>query len=145
VTATQVNSASADSPPSAVIVPDTTPGKDTTPPKAKLALARTNLAKVVKRGFIPVNVTCDEDCAITVRAEVTKRLARRLGGRRKIAGGKGNGKAGVRARIRVKLTRRARRGLRKQHVLRFRLVGTFADAAHNAGTARRKAKLRRRR
>ena len=110
---------------------------------AKLKIARTTLQKVLTRGFIAVGVTCDEGCRVALRADVTRRLGRRLGGRR-IGGGKGRGKAGKSVRIRVKLTRRARRGLRESHSLAFTLRATLTDAAGNRGKATKRARLRRR-
>lgn len=137
ITATQVNTSSADSAPSAVVAPDGTP------PHGTLALARTNLKKVLKRGFIPVTATCDEDCTVKVSAVVSKKAAKRLGKKRRIASGKGTARPGARSKLRLKLTRRARRGLRKMRLVRFQLVGTFEDARANRGTARKGARLRR--
>ena len=82
VTATQVNTSSADSAPSPVI------GPDRIPPHGTIALGRTNLTKVVKRGFIPVTATCDENCTVKVSAVVSKKAAKRLGKRRRIASGR---------------------------------------------------------
>jgi hypothetical protein len=130
ITATEVNTSSADSAPSAVVTPDATP------PHGTLKLGRTNLNKVLKRGIIPVTATCDEDCAVTVRA---------LRRGKKIASGKGAAKAGAPAKLRVKLTRRARRSLRKLKVVRFQLAATFADARGNTASARKRASLRRKR
>jgi hypothetical protein len=143
VTATQGLSLSADSAPSAVVAA-APGGGDHTGPKAKLGLVRTTLQKVVKNGFIPVAVTCDEACTITLRADVTRKLGKRLGGV-KIASGKGKGAAGKRVTIKVKLTRKARKGLRRQRSVAFTLKATATDAAGNEGTATKKAKVRRRR
>jgi hypothetical protein len=146
VTATQGGSASVDSEPSAVIAsaPPGSGSADRRPPDVKLALARTTLQKVVKRGFIPVNVTCDEACTIRLRANVTRKLARRLGGV-KIASGKGAGPAGRRVTVKVKLTRKARKALRRRKSVSFTLKATATDAAGNSGAVTRKAKLKRRR
>ena len=151
VTATQGDSASADSAPSAVIGPAPPKGGDAgaadggaadgEAPNVKLALARTTLQRVLKRGFIPVNATCDEACAITLRAAVSRRLGKRLGGV-KIASGKGTGAAGVRIALRIKLTRKARRALRKLRSVRFVLKGTVADAAGNSRAVSKKAALK---
>ncbi len=146
VTATQGNSASADSAPSAVIAPapPNADGGNDEAPHVRLALARTTLQKVLKRGFIPVNATCDEACAITLRADVSRKLGKRLRGV-KIASGNGTGAAGVRTALRVKLTRKARRALRRRRSVRFVLKGTVADAAGNSRAVRKKAALKRKR
>ena len=121
-----------------------TGGADRTGPKAKLALARTTLQKVVTSGSIPVYVTCDEPCAITLRADVTRKLRKRLGGV-KIASGKGNALAGKRKTVKVKLTRKARRGLRRMRSITFTLKATAKDGAGNTGTATRKLRIKRKR
>jgi hypothetical protein len=145
VTATQVGSLSADSAPSAVITraPPGAPS-DRTGPKAKLTLARTTLDKVVKKGFIPVNATCDEASRITLRADVARKLGKRLGGV-KIASGKGACRVGRRNALKVKLTRKARKGLRRRKSVAFTLKGTAADAAGNRSRLAKKAKLKRKR
>ena len=138
VTATQGGqSASADSAPSAVV--GAAPGgpggpsggggpggpggdADRTGPKARLALKRTTLQKVVKSGYLPVTVTCDEACTITLRADVARKLRRPLGGV-KIASGKGKAVAGRRKTFKVKLTRKARRALRQAQVDRLHAQG----------------------
>jgi hypothetical protein len=117
---------------------------DLTPPHAKLALARTTLRKAVRKGFIPVHVTCDEACTIDLRARVARKLRKRLGGAN-IAHGKSTGQAGHRTTLRLKLKRKPRRRLRRARSIAFSLNAALADAAGNRGTATRKAKLRRRR
>jgi hypothetical protein len=139
IAATQVNTSSADSAPSAVI------GPDVTPPHGTLALGRANLNKVLRSGFIPVTATCDENCAVKVSAVVSKQAAKRLGRKRRIGSGKGTARLGSRSKLRVKLTRSARRALRTKRLVRFQLVATFADARGNAAGVRRKAALRRKR
>jgi hypothetical protein len=136
VTATQSKSRSSDSDPSAVVV------ADRTAPTARLRLARTTLQRVLRRRFIPVDVTCDEDCAIALRANVARRVGKHLGGR-KIGTGKGTGRAHRRVRVRVRLTRKARRGLRGRSALAFTLRATVTDAAGNAGKASKRARVRR--
>jgi hypothetical protein len=148
VTATQGKSLSADSSRSAVVAAappgGSGPGADGTGPNARLALARTTLQKVVKQGFIPVTVTCDEACTLALRADVTRKLGKRLGGV-KIASGKGKGQAAKRVTIKVRLTRKARKGLRRMKSVSFTLKATATDAAANTSTATKKAKLKRKR
>jgi hypothetical protein len=116
---------------------------DTTGPTAKLALKRTTLQKVLKSGRIPITVTCDEACALTLRADVTKQLGKRLGGV-KIASGKGTARAGRKTTLNLKLTRKARKALRRQKSLAFTLKATATDVTGNRATARKKARIRRR-
>lgn len=152
ITATEGKSQSADSAPSAVVVAKAAgtgpgggaaPGQvDRTAPKAKLALARTTLQKVLKSGFLRVTVTCDEACAISLRADVTRKLGKRLGGV-KIAAGKGSLRAGRKTTVKVKLTRKARRALRRSRSVAFTLKATATDAAGNSSKATRKARVRR--
>jgi hypothetical protein len=120
----------------------TAPGGDGTAPKATLRLARTTLQKVVKQGFIPVNVSCDEASTVALRAVVARRVARRLGGRR-IASGKGTCQPGRRTRIKAKLTRKARQGLKRRNSIAFTLNGTATDAAGNSGAVTKTARLKR--
>jgi hypothetical protein len=155
ITATQGKSMSADSEPSAVVAAAPVPGPgagsgppavggDRTGPKALLALKRTTLQKVVKSGFIPVTVTCDEACTIALRADVARKLRKPLGGA-KIASGKGRAQAGKRATIKVKLTLKARKGLRRARAVAFTLTATATDAAGNTSSAKKKARVRRKR
>ena len=157
VTATQGGkSASSDSAPSAVVTAQagnpgggggTGPGQgtgDKTGPKAKLALKRTTLQKVLKSRYLPVTATCDEACTLTLRADVTRKLGKRLGGV-KIASGKGSLKANRKTTVKVKLTRKARRALRRSRSIAFTLKATATDGAGNSGTARTKGKVRRKR
>jgi hypothetical protein len=148
VTATQGRSVSSDSEPSAIVTarpgqPGGGPG-DRTAPKATLRLARTTLQKVVKKGFIPVTVTCDEASAIAVGAVVKRKLGRALGGKR-IARGRATCRPGRRGSVKVKLTRRARRGLKQRRSIAFTLRGTATDAAGNSGAVTKSARLKRRR
>jgi hypothetical protein len=142
VTATQGRSVSSDSEPTGVVAAAPAQPGDGRAPKAKLALARTTLQKVVKQGFIPVNVTCDEASAIALQAGVTRKVARRLGGRR-IASGKGSCAPGRRSAVKVKLTRKARNGLKRRKSIALTLKATATDAAGNRGAVTKKAKIKR--
>jgi hypothetical protein len=155
VTASQGRTVSSDSEPSGVVAARAAQpgggggggqggGTDSTAPTVRIALGRTTLQRVIKRGFIPVSATCNEACSITLRADVTRKLSKRLGGV-KIASGKGKGAAGRRVTVRVKLTRKARRALRRRGSVRFVLKATVADGAGNARAASRKAALKRKR
>jgi hypothetical protein len=154
VTATQGRSVSSDSEPTGVVAggPPRVGGGpagggttqaplDRTAPVARLALGRTTLQKVAKSGRLPVTVTCDEACTISLRAEVPAKLRKRLGGVR-IASGKGAAQAARRTTVKLKLTRKARKALRRSRSLALTLNGTAVDAAGNSGAASAKAKLK---
>jgi hypothetical protein len=79
-----------------------------------------------------------------VRADVARKLRKRFGSI-KIASGKAAGKAGKRTNLKLKLTRKARRGLRGRRSLPFTLKGVASDGAQNKRTLSKKATLKRKR
>ena len=115
---------------------------DVVAPTVRLRLPRTSLQTVVRRGYLPVAVTCSELCTLTLRGQVTQALGRRLGGAR-IANGQGAGRAGRAVTVRLRLTRKARRALRRRSSVRFVLRVTAADAARNSPTVSRTVRLTR--
>ncbi len=110
----------------------------------KLALGRTTLQKVVKRARIPVNVKCDEASKVTVRVHAPRKLRKALGAN-PIATGKGTCRPGKTAKLKAKLKRKARKGLRRRKSVALTLKAKATDAAGNTGTAKKKAKLKRKR
>jgi hypothetical protein len=126
VTATRGRSVSSDSPPSAVVL-------DRTGPVGSLRLGSRNLRKAVRSGRVPVRVRCDEACTAVLELRITRKLSRKLKLKRKIviARGKGKLRAGRRKTLRVKLTKPARRALRTQKSVKFRIRGTFKDGLGN--------------
>jgi hypothetical protein len=120
-------SASSDSQPSGMIE------ADRTAPKGTVRLASRNLAKAVRSGRVPLYVTCDEACSAVVEVRLTRKLAKALGlGRKKvIAKARGNTTAGRRKTLRAKLTRKARRAMRRRNSLKLRLAATFTDTSGN--------------
>jgi hypothetical protein len=140
ITATQGDrSLSSDSAPSVVVA-----ARDRRAPRATLALARTTLQKVVKRGYVPVNVRCDEASAINLRVVVSRKLRRGLGAN-PIATRKGNCRPGKTAKLKPKLKRKARKGLRRRKALSVTLKATAIDAAGNRATASKRGKIKRKR
>ena len=143
VTATRAGrSASSDSQPTGLIA---AAPLDRTAPRGTIRLGSRNLAKIVKSGRIPVKVTCDETCSAVVQVRVTRKLAKALGLRRKtvIAKAKGSVNAGARKTLRGKLTRKARRAMRRRNSLKLSLAATFTDAAGNRAKQTRKGTLKR--
>ena len=163
VTATQGRAVSSDSSASDVVAagaaagqaaaPGANPGQasnpgqalDRTAPKGTLRLASRNLRVALKRGRIPVVVTCDEQCTAVVQVQVTRKLAERLklGKQIVIARARGAVKPGARKTLSEKLTKRARRALRGRSSLRVTLIATFTDAAGNAARLKKNAGLTR--
>ena len=138
VTATRGRTVSSDSGPSGVVSADP-------PPRGTVRLSSRNLAKALKRGRIPVRVTCDEACTAVVGLRITRKLAKRLKLKRKvrIARGRGAVAAGRPRIVRAKLTRAARRALRGRRSVRFRIVASLADTAGNRSRATRGAAMKR--
>ena len=139
VTATRAGrSASSDSALSAVIA-------DGIAPRGTIRLGSRNLRRIVKSGRVPVRVRCDEACSAAVQVRVTRKLAKALGLHRKIviAKAKGSARANRRKTLRAKLTRKARRALRRRKSLKLRLAATFTDSAGNRAKRTRKGTLKR--
>jgi hypothetical protein len=154
VTATQGRSVSSDSNPTGVVPAPprrggpggtTAPPLDRTKPVGTIRLGSRDLAKAVKTGRIPVRLTSDEASRATVQVRVTRKLARKLRLRRKVvlARAKGSVPAGRRKTLRAKLTRGARRALRRSRSVKVQLRATFTDAAGNSAKKSRRAGLKR--
>jgi hypothetical protein len=153
VTATQGRSVSSDSNPTGVVPAPpargggggTTPPVDRTKPVGTIRLGSRDLAKAVKTGRIPVRLTANEASRATVQVRVTRKLAKKLRLRRKVvlAGAKGSVPAGRRKTLRAKLTRGARRALRRSRSVKVQLRAKFTDAAGNSAKKSRRAGLKR--
>ena len=138
VAATRGRTVSSDSAPSGLVSADP-------PPRGTVRLSSRNLARAVKRGRIPVRVTCDEACTAVVGLRITRKLAKRLKLKRqvRIARGRGAVAAGRPRIVRAKLTRAARRALRGRRSVRFRIVGSLTDTAGNRSRATRSGAMKR--
>ena len=147
VTATQGRAVSSDSGPTEVVAAGPPPpgsAVDRTAPGGTIRLGSRNLRRAVKRGRIPVMVTCDEACSAALELKVARKLARRLKlGRVVIARGQGAVPAGRRTTLRAKLTRRARRALRGRRSLRLTIEAALSDAAGNGSQVKKRASLKR--
>ncbi len=141
VTAAQGRAVSSDSAPSGVVARRL----DRTAPRGTMRLTSRNLAKAVKTGRIPVRVACNEACSAVVEVRVTRRLAKglRLRGKVVIARVKARVAAGRRRNLRVKLTSRARRALRRRKSLKVTVAASFTDAAGNRARRSLKRTLKR--
>jgi hypothetical protein len=128
VTATQGRSVSSDSEPSEVVAA----GPPAIDPRltGTVRLASRNLRRAVKRGRIPVRVTCSEACTAVVQLKVTRKVARRLELKKLvIARGRRAVPVGRAAIVQAQLTRKVRRALRSRKSVRFRIAATLTDSA----------------
>lgn len=123
----------------------TTQPSDTTPPSVNSRIGRGQTARsILKKGLL-LTVQCSEDCRHQTRLFVSKKTARKLGIKRNATGRVLVGqktvllKANVGRKIRVKLNRKAKQGIRRmkrRHVRKLQL--TIATAARDgAGNLRR--------
>jgi hypothetical protein len=150
VTATQGRSVSSDSEPTGVVAAAGGGGGGTpldhTAPKATLRLASHDLAKLVKKGRLPVTVSCDEKCSAVIEVRVASKLAKRLGLRKKVVIARATGVlvAGRKTTLRTKLVSGVRRAIRKRKSLAISVAGTFTDAAGNKARRSLKGLLKRR-
>lgn len=153
VIATRGRSASSDSEPTGIVAAGPAPavaggaagGRDVVAPKGTVRLGSRDLAKAVKTGRVPLKVTCDEACAAVVELRIPRRLAKQLKLGRKvvIATGKGNLRAGRATTVQAKLTRAARKALRKRRTLGVSIVITRSDPAGNSAKQKAKGSLKR--
>jgi hypothetical protein len=112
--------------------------KDETPPALRVAPAARQALASVLGGGVRLVVQVDEPATLTVRATVDARSARRLGLARRakkpvLVGRATRSVAAGRTVVRVKLSRKARRALRKQRrrATTLRLTATVTDGAGN--------------
>jgi hypothetical protein len=120
----------------------TPPPPDTTAPTCTTKPVRKQTSRTIRKRGLKLNVRCDEAARHVTQVFVARKLARKLGIKRKakkrVLVGKRTtlAKANVTKRITVKLNTKAKRGIRrmkKRHVRKLKLtVATSArDAANN--------------
>jgi hypothetical protein len=118
------------------------PPPDTTAPSVNSRILRGQTVRSILKRGLGINVTCNENCKHVAQLFVNKKQARKLGIKRKAKKRVLVGKkttlltANVAKNIRVKLSPKAKRGLRRmkrRHVRKLQLtIGTSAtDAANN--------------
>ena len=106
--------------PTATPAPTTTPGPphDTKPPRCKLRIRRHQTARSIARKGLRLRIRCNENARAVTRVYVTKKQARKLGIKRRARHAVRVGRKTVRLKahvtrnVRVKLNRKARRGIR---------------------------------
>jgi hypothetical protein len=107
------------------------PPPDTTAPKVTLFFKRQKLRKALRRG-VKGKVTCDEPCALTLQGAGKRTRKKNLEVKL----------AGKRVSVRLKLTRKAKRALRRSGRLRVKVKATATDGAGNKGQASKRVKIR---
>ena len=118
------------------VIPDpgVTPARDTSAPIVTVARVRApRLATLVKSG-LPIRVGCSEPCALRV---VAKAGSRELGRATRSLTAAGT------ATLRVKLTAKAKRAIRRRRSLKIKLTITATDFAGNRRVTTRTATVRR--
>ena len=111
---------------------------DVAPPRVTLmAKSRLSLRRVLRRG-IPVAIGCSEACNYTATVQLSARSAKRLhvAGRVVVAKRNVTLSAPGSRKLTVKLSRRARRTLRRHPGVRLEVRATATDGAGNTGRAR---------
>jgi hypothetical protein len=146
VTATRGRSVSSDSEPSEVVAAGPPPAIDPSdpPPRGTVRLASRNLRQAVKKGRIPVRVTCSEACTAAIQLKIARKLAKRLKlKKRVIARGRRAVPAGRAVVLQAKLTRKARQALRNRRSVKFRIAATLTDSAAQRSSLARRAAMKR--
>lgn len=97
----------------------------------------------MKRGRIPIRITCSEPCTAAVQLKVTRKVARRLKlGKLVIARGRRAVPAGRAVVLQAKLARKPRRALRKRRSVSFRIAATLTDSAGQRSQLARKGAMK---
>jgi hypothetical protein len=109
------------------------PQADTTPPLVGLKVARQRLAALIARGFAH-SVTCDEPCRVTEQLTIGGVVV----GRKTVI--LTNGGTAV---VRIKLTAKAKKALRKAKVVKMKLKLIATDAKGNNRTKTKSITVRR--
>ena len=123
-------------------------GPDTIPPKVGLGFPRGalgDLAKILKDGYIPIVVSCDEPCSIDASALIQAALAKRLGIARTVRIGRGKAilkKAG-KVTVKVKLTKKARKKLKRAKKVKVTLKVVVRDLRGNTRSGSRTVTIKR--
>lgn len=122
--------------------PTVTPTPDTTAPRCTTKPARKQTSRTIRKRGLKLNVRCNEAARHVTQVFVARKLARKLGIKRKakkrVLVGKRTtlAKANVTQKITVKLNKKAKRGIRRMRARKVRrlklTVATSArDAANN--------------
>jgi hypothetical protein len=107
------------------------PPPDTTGPNVTLFFKRQKSRRALRRG-VKGKASCDEPCTITLQGAGKTTRKKTLDVKQ----------AGSRVQVRLKLTRKAKRKLRRNGRLRVKIKATATDAAGNVGQATKRVKIR---
>ncbi|MEZ5098734.1 MAG: M36 family metallopeptidase [Thermoleophilia bacterium] len=129
--------------------PQPPPPGDTTAPgiAVQARVGGLTVAKALRSG-VPVRIVCNEACTMSVKASITKKLARATGLAKKavvVASAKGTLKAAGTLTIKVKFTRKAKAFLAGRRQLPLSFATVVTDTAGNRATRTSKATVRTRR
>jgi hypothetical protein len=126
-------------------VPPPANSGDTTVPTATIARLRAPRLGALAKG-LRIGVTCSEACAISAQLTVDAKTARALKlprGKRVVAAGAGNGRAGAKATLTLRAPKAVAKRIAARRTLTGRLVVRATDAAHNTGVRSATVRLRR--
>ena len=106
---------------------------DTQAPSVTTAASKPTLGKLLKKGLL-ASVTCSESCTVAAQLQIPAKTARKLKlGRKLTVIGKGSASAPLAGKVTVpvKLTSKARRGLKRTRKLTATLVVVATDPSGN--------------
>ena len=118
---------------------------DKTAPAIALAIAKTKLAALLAKG-LPVTVSCSEACKFSLALTVDSKTAKKLHLSRVATVGRARGTLTTagKKKVRVKLTRRAKKRIAKAKKIVITVKATATDAAGNRATKSKKVTIKRR-
>ena len=103
------------------------------PPAASLKAAKQKLKAVLAKGLV-LRASCSEPCTLKLQLVVDKETAKKLKlGRKPTVIGKLTRSLDGTAKLKVKLTAKAKKGLKKARSVKLSVRGVATDAAGNAG------------
>ena len=119
------------------------PAPDTSAPSASLKAAKQKLKAVLAKG-LALTATCSEPCTVKLQLVVDKRTAKKLkqGKKPTVIGTLTRSLAGS-ARLKVKLTGKAKKALKRAKSVKLSVRAVATDAAGNAATLAKTVTLKR--
>ena len=108
-------------------------GSDTSPPTASITAAKQKLKAVLSKGLV-LRATCSEHCTLSIQLVVDKATAKKLKlGRKATVIGKLTRSLDGTGQLKVKLTAKAKKALKKARSVKLTVRGVATDDAGNAG------------
>jgi hypothetical protein len=120
------------------------PPRDTTPPILGVTVAAQKLGKVIAKGLTEI-VSCNEACSIASALTVDAKTAKKLHIARTLVVGRAKATltAAGKTTLKVKLSRKAQKALKKASKVKLTLRTTAKDAAGNVRTVTKRVTLKR--